>query len=268
MRELLRPAVLIPESKKLNVLLREFRQSRNHMAIVIDEYGGVAGLVTIEDVLEQIVGDIDDEHDDGEEPELQGDLVRADRGRGEPRGHRGRRQEARLERHPADQQVAAERQLLRDGSGAGPQRHPFGDQRAGEKQPAQGLRRGVRHGGADQPEAGREDEQRAERGGEQVRAEDEEQRAPGVLHPAQPPVAGRGQQQAGGAQGRDPQPLPGGAGHVGAAAGEGTRQRAGAELHPDRDQQPDREGEPGGLYPLGHRRRPGHRRRTGGRLGR
>jgi magnesium and cobalt transporter len=63
-RELLRPAVLIPESKKLNVLLREFRQSRNHMAIVIDEYGGVAGLVTIEDVLEQIVGEIDDEHDD------------------------------------------------------------------------------------------------------------------------------------------------------------------------------------------------------------
>ncbi|MCC8363894.1 CBS domain-containing protein [Lysobacter sp. A6] len=63
-REFLRPAVLIPESKKLNVLLREFRQSRNHMAIVIDEYGGVAGLVTIEDVLEQIVGDIDDEHDE------------------------------------------------------------------------------------------------------------------------------------------------------------------------------------------------------------
>ncbi len=61
---LLRPAVLIPESKNLNVLLREFRQSRNHMAIVIDEYGGVAGLVTIEDVLEEIVGDIDDEHDD------------------------------------------------------------------------------------------------------------------------------------------------------------------------------------------------------------
>ncbi len=65
--ELLRPAVLIPESKKLNVLLREFRQSRNHMAIVIDEYGGVAGLVTIEDVLEQIVGDIDDEHDEAED---------------------------------------------------------------------------------------------------------------------------------------------------------------------------------------------------------
>ena len=66
--ELLRPAVLIPESKKLNVLLREFRQSRNHMAIVIDEYGGVAGLVTIEDVLEQIVGEIDDEHDEAEDP--------------------------------------------------------------------------------------------------------------------------------------------------------------------------------------------------------
>ena len=66
--ELLRPAVLIPESKRLNVLLREFRQSRNHMAIVIDEHGGVAGLLTIEDVLEQIVGDIDDEHDDAADP--------------------------------------------------------------------------------------------------------------------------------------------------------------------------------------------------------
>jgi len=67
--ELLRPAVLIPESKQLGVLLREFRQSRNHMAIVIDEYGGVSGLVTIEDVLEQIVGEIDDEHDDADDPD-------------------------------------------------------------------------------------------------------------------------------------------------------------------------------------------------------
>ena len=55
--------MFVPESKRLNVLLREFRASRNHMAIVVDEYGGVAGLVTIEDVLEQIVGDIEDEYD-------------------------------------------------------------------------------------------------------------------------------------------------------------------------------------------------------------
>ena len=62
-RDILRPAVIIPESKRLNVLLKEFRANRNHMAIVVDEYGGVAGLVTIEDVLEQIVGEIEDEHD-------------------------------------------------------------------------------------------------------------------------------------------------------------------------------------------------------------
>ncbi len=62
-RTLMRPAVVVPESKRLNVLLREFRQNRNHMAIVIDEYGGVAGLVTIEDVLEEIVGEIEDETD-------------------------------------------------------------------------------------------------------------------------------------------------------------------------------------------------------------
>jgi magnesium and cobalt transporter len=63
LREILRPAVFVPESKRLNVLLREFRSSRNHIAIVVDEYGGAAGLVTIEDVLEQIVGDIEDEYD-------------------------------------------------------------------------------------------------------------------------------------------------------------------------------------------------------------
>ncbi|TVQ69727.1 MAG: CBS domain-containing protein [Chromatiaceae bacterium] len=63
MQDILRPAVFVPEAKRLNILLKEFRNSRNHMAIVVDEYGGVAGLVTIEDVLEQIVGEIDDEHD-------------------------------------------------------------------------------------------------------------------------------------------------------------------------------------------------------------
>jgi magnesium and cobalt transporter len=69
-RELLRPAVLIPEAKRLNVLLKEFRLSRNHMAIVVDEHGGVAGLVTIEDVLEQIVGRIEDEHDEAADTTL------------------------------------------------------------------------------------------------------------------------------------------------------------------------------------------------------
>ncbi len=62
-RDMLRPAIFIPESKRLNVLLKEFRSNRNHIAIVVDEYGGVAGMVTIEDVLEQIVGDIEDEYD-------------------------------------------------------------------------------------------------------------------------------------------------------------------------------------------------------------
>ena len=74
LRDMLRPAVFVPESKRLNVLLREFRVSRNHMAIVVDEYGGVAGLVTIEDVLAQIVGDIEDEYDFDEV----GDSIRLD----------------------------------------------------------------------------------------------------------------------------------------------------------------------------------------------
>ncbi|HSH40734.1 MAG TPA: transporter associated domain-containing protein [Arenicellales bacterium] len=70
MRDMLRPVVFIPESKRLNVLLNEFRSNRNHMAVVVDEYAGVAGLVTIEDVLEQIVGDIEDEHDIEDEADL------------------------------------------------------------------------------------------------------------------------------------------------------------------------------------------------------
>jgi magnesium and cobalt transporter len=69
-RECMRPAVVVPESKRVNVLLKEFRRSRNHMAIVVDEYGGVSGLVTIEDAIEQIVGDIDDEFDVDEEHDI------------------------------------------------------------------------------------------------------------------------------------------------------------------------------------------------------
>jgi len=63
LKELLRPTVFVPESKRLNMLLHEFRKNRQHIAIVVDEYGGVSGLITIEDVIEQIVGDIEDEHD-------------------------------------------------------------------------------------------------------------------------------------------------------------------------------------------------------------
>ncbi len=77
LKDLLRPAVIIPESKRLNVLLREFRVSKNHMALVVDEYGGVSGLITIEDVLEEIVGDIDDEHD----AEVVDDIQRIDESR-------------------------------------------------------------------------------------------------------------------------------------------------------------------------------------------
>jgi len=68
LKDIIRPAVVIPESKQVNILLNEFRTKRNHMAIIIDEYGGVAGLVTIEDILEEIVGEIDDEYDDHEDP--------------------------------------------------------------------------------------------------------------------------------------------------------------------------------------------------------
>jgi magnesium and cobalt transporter len=66
-KEILRPAVFVPEAKRLNTLLKEFRLNRNHMAVVVDEYGGIGGLITIEDVLEEIVGDIEDEHDIQEE---------------------------------------------------------------------------------------------------------------------------------------------------------------------------------------------------------
>jgi magnesium and cobalt transporter len=72
-KEFMRPPVFVPESKRLNVLLRDFRRSRVHMAIVADEYGGIAGLVTIEDVIEQIVGDIDDEHDVDEDVNIRKD---------------------------------------------------------------------------------------------------------------------------------------------------------------------------------------------------
>jgi len=75
-REYMRPAVFVPESKRLNVLLKEFRRNRNHMAIVVDEYGGVAGLCTIEDVIEQIVGQIDDEFDVEDEHNIRRDAER------------------------------------------------------------------------------------------------------------------------------------------------------------------------------------------------
>jgi magnesium and cobalt transporter len=75
LRDMLRPAIFVPESKRLNVLLRDFRSNRNHIALVVDEYGGVCGMVTIEDVLEQIVGDISDEYDFDEEED---NIIRQD----------------------------------------------------------------------------------------------------------------------------------------------------------------------------------------------
>jgi magnesium and cobalt transporter len=74
-RDMLRPAVFVPESKRLNVLLSDFRSNRNHIALVVDEYGGVSGMVTIEDVLEQIVGDIADEYDFDEDED---NIIRQD----------------------------------------------------------------------------------------------------------------------------------------------------------------------------------------------
>jgi magnesium and cobalt transporter len=81
-RDMLRPAIFIPESKRLNILLRDFRANHNHMAIVVDEYGGVGGLITIEDVLEQIVGDIEDEYDFDEEED---NILAIKEGRNGPR---------------------------------------------------------------------------------------------------------------------------------------------------------------------------------------
>ena len=104
MNDIVRPALLVPESQRLNRLLAEFRNSRSHMAVVLDEYAGVTGLVTFEDVLEQIVGEIDDEHDDeGEDPEQGGPDRIEDRRRGvgeDPREQA--EQDARHEEHERD----------------------------------------------------------------------------------------------------------------------------------------------------------------------
>jgi CBS domain-containing protein len=114
-REYMRPVVFVPESKRLNVLLKEFRRSRNHMAIVVDEYGGVCGLVTIEDVIEQIVGEIDDEHDvedDQNDPPRERARVHGARAHAHRRvqrvlRHRILRRGVRHHRRPADAGVRA-----------------------------------------------------------------------------------------------------------------------------------------------------------------
>jgi magnesium and cobalt transporter len=93
-REYMRPVVFVPESKRLNVLLKEFRRNRNHMAIVVDEYGGVAGLVTIEDVIEQIVGEIDDEYDVEDDQNIRRAAVRRARRDAHRRVQRVLRREA------------------------------------------------------------------------------------------------------------------------------------------------------------------------------
>ena len=124
LRDTLRPAVFVPESKRLNVLLRDFRANRNHIAIVVDEYGGVSGLVTIEDVLEQIVGDIEDEYDFDESEdniiaEAQRALSRqgADRNRRFQRAfrHRLRRRRVRYRRRPRAAGLRPAAQARRDG---------------------------------------------------------------------------------------------------------------------------------------------------------
>ena len=115
-RSLVRPAVFIPESKRLNVLLREFRVSRNHLAIVIDEHGGISGLVTMEDVLEQIVGDIEDEFDETEEDSI----FPEGENQWRARGHRDLALQRRVRQQAARRRVRQRRRL--DGRPPGP--HP------------------------------------------------------------------------------------------------------------------------------------------------
>ena len=124
-RGMLRPAVFIPESKRLNVLLHDFRVNRNHIAIVVDEYGGVAGLITIEDVLEQIVGDIEDEYDFDEEsgniiasPDGTLPRARADRNRAVQRGirHRFLRRRSRYDRRARHASLRARAASRREGA--------------------------------------------------------------------------------------------------------------------------------------------------------